>query len=568
MTSSKPRNSLSLSEQLALLENPAPTDFDPEAPEEDYGHSEKSEGSGDEESEEDLGRAHYITVGKSKLRKGNPVLLDPKYNGARISREKLYQGEVEDHRMDGSDDDSEDSDGDGSEDDADEKKVGNRKNDEIPTDEGDDIDSDDALGSDEDKFSGFKFLGSSTTKEGVNATRGMKVVDNSSSDGEPGTDPDDEAILNEEKDSDKDNASDVEGNLLSHSKDGYEEDESEDEESEDDGDEGSDEGAQDAEAKRREELKKLITEEQKNVVANISKAVKADAEKGTAVKQQQKTFDSLLGARIKLQKAIVATNSLPTPSQPASSPQPLPETYKAAEDAALNLWSTLTDLRCELSSPSTPKRKHDDMDTSTPALWAKMQKLEAEVHPNRLSILDKWSTKTSSVSTVTLARKLNNSAQRSLTATINETLMTGLNRHVQKTRVPRSCAPTKVESGEDVEVYDDSDFYQMLLKALVDQRMIDNANSGGPNGAVRWTTALRDAKVKKAVDTKASKGRKLKYQVQEKLQNFMAPIANNSWNEHQIDELFGSLLGQRVRVDEDSENEEEAEFEGLRLFKS
>ncbi|CAZ86247.1 unnamed protein product [Tuber melanosporum] len=567
MTSSKPRNSLSLSEQLALLENPAPTDFDPEAPEEDYGHSEKSEGSGDEESEEDLGRAHYITVGKSKLRKGNPVLLDPKYNGARISREKLYQDEVEDHRMDGSDDDSEDSDGDGSEGDADEKKVGNRESDEIPTDEDDDIDSDDVLGSDEDKFSGFKFLGSSTTKEGVNATRGMKVVDDSSSDGEPGTDPDDEAILNEEKDSDKDNASDVESKLLSHSEDGYGEDESEDEESEDDGDEGSDEGAQDAEAKRREELKKLITEEQKNVVANISKAFKADAEKGTAVKQQQKTFDSLLGIRIKLQKAIVATNSLPTPSQPASSPQPVLETYKAAEDAALNLWNTLTDLRCELSSPSTPKRKHDGMDTSTPALWAKMQKLEAEVHPNRLSTLDKWSTKTSSVSTVTLARKLNNSAQRSLTATINETLMTGLNRHVQKTRVPRSCAPTKVESGEDVEVYDDSDLYQMLLKALVDQRMIDNANSGGPNGAVRWTTALRDAKVKKAVDTKASKGRKLKYQVQEKLQNFMAPIANNSWNEHQIDELFGSLLGQRVRVDEDSENEE-AEFEGLRLFKS
>lgn len=33
-------------------------------------------------------------------------------------------------------------------------------------------------------------------------------------------------------------------------------------------------------------------------------------------------------------------------------------------------------------------------------------------------------------------------------------------------------------------------------------------------------------------------------------------------------ELFGSLLGQRVRVDEDSENEEEVEFDGLRLFKS
>ncbi|RPA94714.1 TRAUB-domain-containing protein [Choiromyces venosus 120613-1] len=568
MTSSKPRNSLSLSEQLALLENPAPTDFDPEAPEEDYNHSEKSEGSGDEENE-DLGRAHYITVGKSKLRKGNPVLSDPKYNGARISREKLYRDEDEDHRMDGSDDDSEDSDGDGSEEDADEKKARNRENGEIPTDEDDDIDSDDALGSDEDKFSGFKFLGSSTTKGGVKATRGMKVAGDSSSDGESGTDPDNDAILNEEKDTDEDDSSDVESDLLSHNEDGDEEDEDEDEDEDgEDEDESSDEGAQDADTKRREELKKLITEEQKNVVANISKAVKADTEKGTAVKQQQKIFDSLLGVRIKLQKAIVAANSLPAPSQPAPSHQPVSETYKAAEDAALNLWNTLTDLRCELSSSSALKRKHDDADTSTSALWAKMQKLEGEVHINRLSTLDKWSAKTSSVSTGTLARKLNNTAQRGLTATISETLMTDLNRHVQKTRVPRSCAPTKVGSGEDVEVYDDSDFYQMLLKALVDQRMVDNANSGGASGAIRWTTALRDAKVKKVVDTKASKGRKLKYQVQEKLQNFIAPIANNSWNEHQIDELFGSLLGQRVRVDEDSEEEEEVELDGLRLFKS
>jgi len=168
--------------------------------------------------------------------------------------------------MDGSDDDSEGSDGDGSEDDADEKKAGGPENGQIPTDEDDDIDSDYALGSDEDRFSGFKFLGSSTTKEGSKATRGMKVVDGSSSDGESRTDQDDEAILDEEKDSEEDDASDVESNLLSHTDDEDEENEgeseSEDEEGEDDRDEG-DEGVQDVEAERREELKKLIAEEQR-----------------------------------------------------------------------------------------------------------------------------------------------------------------------------------------------------------------------------------------------------------------------------------------------------------------
>ncbi|KAG0637891.1 hypothetical protein HOY80DRAFT_1081571 [Tuber brumale] len=206
--------------------------------------------------------------------------------------------------MNRSDDDSEDSDSDGSKHDADERKAGYRENDGIPTGEDDDID---ALGSEWNRFSGFKFLGSSATKEGAN-------------------DPGDEAILNEEKVSDKDDTSDVDNDFLSPNEDG-----------------GGDEGAQDKEAKRWEEPKKLMTEEQLKVVANISKAVKADTEKGTVVNNSR---------------------------------------YIAAEDAALNPWNGLTDLRCELCSSSTPEWKRGDTNASTPLLWAKIQKLEAEVYPD------------------------------------------------------------------------------------------------------------------------------------------------------------------------------------------
>ncbi|KAG0637399.1 hypothetical protein HOY80DRAFT_1084304 [Tuber brumale] len=235
--------------------------------------------------------------------------------------------------MDGSNDDWETNDGDKSEDELDEKKAGNRENDEIPTDEDDDIDSD-ALGSDEPKFAWFKFLSNPTTKEGVNATCGPNVVDDSSTDGECGTDLDDGVILNEEKDSDKD-VSPIE-----------------DEVGEDDGEESSKEGAQDKEANHR-------TEFRRSVVANISKAVKVDAEKGTAVEQQQ---------------------------------------------------NTLTDLLCGLCLLSTPKQKRHDTDASTPSLWVKMQTFEEQVHPNRLSTLDKQSTKNSTSSTVMFMHKLNSSA--------------------------------------------------------------------------------------------------------------------------------------------------------------
>lgn len=94
-------------------------------------------------------------------------------------------------------------------------------------------------------------------------------------------------------------------------------------------------------------------------------------------------------------------------------------------------------------------------------------------------------------------------------------------------------APTCTET-EDPEIFDDTDFYQLLLKALVDRRMVDGGAAAG-SGAIRWTTAMRDAKKKKVVDTKASKGRKLRYQVQEKIQNFMAPMENNGWHEQQIE---------------------------------
>ncbi|KAG0129451.1 hypothetical protein HOY82DRAFT_610688 [Tuber indicum] len=159
------------------------------------------------------------------------------------------QVEGEDHQMNGSDYDSNDSDSDGSKHNVDERKAGYRENDEIPTGEDDDIDSDDALGS-----------------EG-------NSVDDLSSDVVSGTDPGDEAISNEEKVSDKDDTSDVDSDLLSPNEDG-----------------GGDDGAQDKEYKRWEEPKKLMTEEQ--------------------LEQQQKMLNPLPGVCIKLKKAIVATNSL------------------------------------------------------------------------------------------------------------------------------------------------------------------------------------------------------------------------------------------------------------------
>ena len=69
-------------------------------------------------------------------------------------------------------------------------------------------------------------------------------------------------------------------------------------------------------------------------------------------------------------------------------------------------------------------------------------------------------------------------------------------------------------------------------------------------------------RVKKHVDTKASKGRKMRYTVHEKLQNFMAPEDRGVWGDRQRAELFSGLLGRRVGMGEANGEEMDVDGEG------
>lgn len=49
--------------------------------------------------------------------------------------------------------------------------------------------------------------------------------------------------------------------------------------------------------------------------------------------------------------------------------------------------------------------------------------------------------------------------------------------------------------------------------------------------------------MKRKVDTRCTKGRKLRYTVHNKLVNFMAPIPSNMWTDEAETQLFKSLFG-------------------------
>lgn len=92
------------------------------------------------------------------------------------------------------------------------------------------------------------------------------------------------------------------------------------------------------------------------------------------------------------------------------------------------------------------------------------------------------------------------------------------------------------------EIFDDSDFYHQLLRELIECKSADISD---PVQLSRQWIALQQmrSKMKRKVDTKASKGRKIKYVVHNKLVNFMAQEKNMTWTDESKNELYSSLFG-------------------------
>ncbi|KAA6413443.1 MAG: hypothetical protein FRX48_03189 [Lasallia pustulata] len=568
-----------LAEQIADLDDPTPKDFDPEEHGEIYQNGDDAESEEDDDDNEvDWSREHYVDVSKSKLRKQDAAALGPQYAGSRISRDALHAEESDDNPF-GS--------GVNQQDDPEDSEHADPENFQLK----DQVLDDEAFGEgDEEEFKGFVLRGSGT----LPGARADRLIGDMTTNGkDSSSEPDPDSGENEEVETES--KEDIEGS----SDDGLEDSEHSEEAWEKASDVASSDDEDtlgDAKAADRAELRKMMAEEQKTVAATISQAAKADAEKGQAVKQQRSTFDALLNTRIRLQKALIASNSLSAPNNTIDASEGAEEAVRAAEAAALKLWSTFDSLRQSLiptsTSTSTNKKRPFSAthSTPTPTLWTQMQTHESFSVPSRRATLTKWSSKIHLPTALPAHSKLTDAPiQQPLTAVLDNHLSaTNTERLVKRTRVPRSCAPLQAQSNvlEDAAIYDDADFYTLLLRELVDQRMAESATStatAAANGSANLASfgaalpnaaaARREARVKKRVDTKASKGRKLRYTVHEKLQNFMAPEDRGTWGERQVDELFGGLLGRRVGLGEaEREGEDggdgDGEEEGLRLFRS
>ncbi len=139
-------------------------------------------------------------------------------------------------------------------------------------------------------------------------------------------------------------------------------------------------------------------------------------------------------------------------------------------------------------------------------------------HPHLLQTLSKWSSKIQAVAPSVLlpsnrgAFSKGGQNLKSAVQLVEETLH-DQNKLLTRTQILRvkkvrigAALVDRVDDAEvvDVDVFDDTDFYQKILRDIIDARGDGSKNDD-------WMLLQKQKKAKKKVDTKASKGRKLRY---------------------------------------------------------
>ncbi|KAH9816377.1 apoptosis antagonizing transcription factor-domain-containing protein [Melampsora americana] len=279
------------------------------------------------------------------------------------------------------------------------------------------------------------------------------------------------------------------------------------------------------------------------LVKQLQASVKADILKGKAIKSQLAIYDSLLGLRISIQKILTATNEIS---------QIMPEEGISCEtdsvvNSLISLSSSIGNLRSEMMVKNdlleVPERisKKRKAETDLDSCLEETKELDTILSPYLRTTISKWSTKINSASSLTQSNKKFNA--------VNQNAMNQLDtlwsmpgekeRYIERTRLKRNDKKkTKMELDqvEEIDAFDDRDFYFSLLKEVVDTNLRETDPTSFPSNRSQRTH-------KQGVDPKASKGRKIRYNVHEKLVSFMVPICTDLWTEESKDELFGSLLG-------------------------
>ncbi|XP_055542094.1 protein Aatf-like [Wyeomyia smithii] len=293
-------------------------------------------------------------------------------------------------------------------------------------------------------------------------------------------------------------------------------------------------------------------------------------QKGVCVQNQLKLWERLLEIRIKLQPSLITANSFPREAKftRLSEDAKFKETSEKLVKTVESTLQNLLELQ-EVLSQRFPESKNilksgvkRKLKSSAPGLNDRKLRLsnyESAISENfsnqkqyRNDVIQKWHDRTKASGNI-------KNAQQSLDITkkIDNALL-AKDELIQKTQLYRGGfelfdKPATQQQSEsdgqdepepiyDGEIFDDSDFYHALLRELIEYKSNTTENPQEISAKLSELQKLR-SKMKKQVDTRASKGRKIRYVVHKKLVNFTAPEDNHQWTDEAKDELFASLFG-------------------------
>ncbi len=554
----------SFSQELEDLLNPLPKFADPEDDDDEATKARVIDRFNEEDDEDE--------VGLSALRKHNTSLLsetDRRYVGKRVSRKELLM-DIEGSAAAADDDDDDD------EDDDEEEEEGSAE--ELEQDEEADDDENDFEDDDEEEE---ELVGSDAQPDAklASKSKGADISFPKGLDFHKLTEGMDDLGVSEDEES----GEEIEGS-------DEEEDDGSDDEMDDFDEDGEDEGA----------------------VRTFSKEkIDEEVEKGKAVKNQLALWDQLLEGRIKIQKALVTANRLPQPhtfpefkerggAELAGELKNTHKALKALQRSLLELHDQLLYQNADTRTIALGKteaqsddeeinsEENEDEDGLVHERGAPKRKLEMAEYPDFMAkrfaafqpysntTLQKWHDKTRL--TMGKSSKGFGAFDRNILTQVEQVLM-DKERLVRRTQTRRSeytvlgkkeasalaseVVPAEGEEAEqqlkanthlkdlDEDIFDDDDFYHQLLRELIERK----TSAADPNDQVamgrQWLAIQKlRSKIKKKVDTKASKGRKVRFHIHSKLVNFMAPIDHSSMSDEARSELYRSLFGQRSTVRE------------------
>lgn len=204
---------------------------------------------------------------------------------------------------------------------------------------------------------------------------------------------------------------------------------------------------------------------------------------------------------------------------------------------------------------NSSKRKKDENNSGGFMKRSKLLEFSERIEENyndysgyRNQVLQKWHDRTKGVKD---AR--NPAANLNIMTKIENSLL-GKNELIRKTQIYRGdyeiYGVEKPEANDDgtfnelqlPEIFDDSEFYHQLLRELIEYKSNIDENQSEITKKFIELQKVR-SKMKKKVDTRASKGRKIRYIVHNKLVNFMPPKDDSEWTDEAKNELFNSLFG-------------------------